>query len=159
MKTQPSNRIAASAKKVWRINASLYMLLPIIAAGVVTYFQKAWSIPDYILYIGWAFLIASLFIFIWLLPAVRWKRWRYEVFEQEIYIQSGIFIVTQTIVPMIRVQHVDTEQGPVLKKFGLATVSVSTAATTHHIPALALEEALELRDRIGVLARVEEDDV
>ncbi len=60
---------------------------------------------------------------------------------------------------MIRVQHVDTEQGPVLKKFGLATVSVSTAATTHNIPALALEEALELRDRIGILARVEEEDV
>ncbi|MFP7171891.1 PH domain-containing protein [Terribacillus sp. FSL K6-0262] len=159
MKAQPRNRIASSAKKVWRINASLYMLLVVIAAGVVTYFQDAWSIPDLVLYIGWGVIIAALFFFIWLLPAVRWKRWRYEVFEQEIYIQSGIFIVTQTIIPMIRVQHVDTEQGPILKKFGLATVSVSTAATTHQIPALALEEALELRDRIGVLARVEEEDV
>ncbi|MFP7494996.1 PH domain-containing protein [Terribacillus saccharophilus] len=159
MKTQPRNRIATDARKVWRINASLQLLLLVIAAGVVTYFKNAWSIPDLIIYIGWAVILAALIIFIWLLPALRWKRWRYEVFEQEIYIQSGIIIVTQTIIPMIRVQHVDTEQGPVLKKFGLATVSISTAATTHNIPALALEEALELRDRIGVLARVEEEDV
>lgn len=159
MKSQPRNRIAPNAKKVWRINASLYMLLPIIAAGVLTFFRDTWSIPDTIIYIAWAIIITCLIFFIWLFPALRWRRWRYEVFEQEIYIQSGIFIVTQTIVPMIRVQHVDTEQGPVLKKFGLATVSVSTAATTHNIPALALEEALELRDRIGILARVEEEDV
>ncbi|PAD20212.1 PH domain-containing protein [Terribacillus saccharophilus] len=159
MKSKPRNRIAVNAKKVWRINASLYLLLPIIAAGVLTYFWNTWSIPDFIIYIAWAIILASLIFFIWLLPSLRWRRWRYEVFEQEIYIQSGIFIVTQTIVPMIRVQHVDTEQGPVLKKFGLATVSVSTAATTHNIPALALEEALELRDRIGILARVEEEDV
>ncbi|MEC0284058.1 PH domain-containing protein [Terribacillus saccharophilus] len=159
MKSQPRNRIAVNAKKVWRINASLYMLLPVIAAGVLTYFWNTWSIPDSFIYIAWAIIIACLIFFIWLLPALRWRRWRYEVFEQEIYIQSGIFVVTQTIVPMIRVQHVDTEQGPVLKKFGLATVSVSTAATTHNIPALALEEALELRDRIGILARVEEEDV
>ncbi|PAE15649.1 hypothetical protein CHH91_13920 [Virgibacillus sp. 7505] len=159
MKSQPRNKIAVNAKKVWRINASLYMLLPVIAAGVLTFFWNTWSIPDAIIYIAWAIIAAGLIFFIWLLPALRWRRWRYEVFEQEIYIQSGIFIVTQTIVPMIRVQHVDTEQGPVLKKFGLATVSVSTAATTHNIPALALEEALELRDRIGILARVEEEDV
>ncbi|MFP7255751.1 PH domain-containing protein [Terribacillus goriensis] len=159
MKSQPRNKIAGNAKKVWRINASLYMLLPVIAAGVLTFFWNTWSIPDAIIYIAWAIIAAGLIFFIWLLPALRWRRWRYEVFEQEIYIQSGIFIVTQTIVPMIRVQHVDTEQGPVLKKFGLATVSVSTAATTHNIPALALEEALELRDRIGILARVEEEDV
>lgn len=61
MKAQPRNRIASSAKKVWRINASLYMLLVVIAAGVVTYFQDAWSIPDLVLYIGWGVIIAALF--------------------------------------------------------------------------------------------------
>ncbi|QXE02224.1 PH domain-containing protein [Terribacillus sp. DMT04] len=159
MKREPQNRIAASAKKVWRINAGISVLVLAIAAGVLTYFMGDWSIPAYIIYLGWAFIALVSCIFIWLLPGIRWRRWRYEVFEQEIYIQHGIFIVTQTIVPMIRVQHVDTEQGPVLKGFKLATVSISTAATTHQIPALLLEEALELRDRIGTLARVEEDDV
>ncbi|HLS67353.1 MAG TPA: PH domain-containing protein, partial [Pseudogracilibacillus sp.] len=64
-----------------------------------------------------------------------------------------------TIIPMIRVQHVDTKQGPILKRYSLATVSISTAATVHEIPALNEAEASVIRDRISVLARVDEDDI
>ena len=60
---------------------------------------------------------------------------------------------------MVRVQHVDTEQGPLLRKYNLATVSISTAATVHQIPALDVEEAEEMRHAISSLARVAEDDV
>lgn len=56
-------------------------------------------------------------------------------------------------------QHVDTHQGPILRKYKLATVTVSTAATVHEIPALDLEEAEELRFFISNLARVAVDDV
>ena len=42
---------------------------------------------------------------------------------------------------MVRVQHVDTEQGPILKKYDLATITISSAATTHTIPALITAEA------------------
>ncbi len=90
---------------------------------------------------------------------MRWKRWRYEVREQEIELQHGVFIVKRTLVPMIRVQHVDTQQGPILRKYELATVTVSTAATIHEIPALQLEEAEELRVFISRLARVADEDV
>lgn len=94
-----------------------------------------------------------------IIPKLRWKRWRYQIYDQEIYIQHGILIVTRTVVPMIRVQHVDTQQGPILKKYGLSTLQISTAATTHEIPALLEEEAADLRDQISELARVEQDDV
>lgn len=60
---------------------------------------------------------------------------------------------------MIRVQHVDTIQGPLLKKYRLSTISISTAATTHEIPALDENEADELRISIAKLARVAEEDV
>ncbi len=60
---------------------------------------------------------------------------------------------------MIRVQHVETKQGPILKYFNLASVSISTAATTHEIPALSNEIASDLRDKISTLAKVDEDDV
>lgn len=43
--------------------------------------------------------------------------------------------------------------------YKLATVSISTAATTHEIPALYEEDATSLRDRISNLAMVDEDDV
>ena len=42
---------------------------------------------------------------------------------------------------MIRVQHVDTVQGPILRKYQLASVIVNTAATAHEIPALRRERS------------------
>ena len=60
---------------------------------------------------------------------------------------------------MIRVQHVETSQGPFLRKYDLASVEVSTAATVHTIPALDLQEADELRHYISKMASVEEEDV
>jgi Uncharacterized conserved protein len=60
---------------------------------------------------------------------------------------------------MVRVQHVDTEQGPLLRHFGLSTVSISTAAGTHKIPALSDNVASSLRDAISELARVVDEDV
>src|SRR5690625_4133684 len=99
------------------------------------------------------------YLFVTSLPKLLWRRWSYEIFDQEIYIQHGILIMSRTLVPMIRVQHVDTQQGPILKRFQLASVTISTAATTHEIPALSDEDASDLRDRISALARVDEDDV
>lgn len=159
MREQPKNNIARDAIKAWRITAAIYLFalwLLIIAGIVVTVifdFPFLYSIISIIL--G----LVLIFIFIILIPKLRYRRWRYEIFEQEIYIQHGILIVTRTIIPMIRVQHVDTEQGPILKTFNLATVSISTAATTHAIPALLEEDASSLRDRISTLAMVDEDDV
>ena len=86
-------------------------------------------------------------------------RWRYEVRESEIELQHGIFIVKRTLIPMINVEHVDTAQGPILRKYNLAEITISTAATNHTIPALVMEEADELRSRISALARVAEEDV
>ena len=104
-------------------------------------------------------VIIYAYLFIVLFPKIRWLRWRYEVRESEIELQHGLFIVKRTLIPMVRVQHVDTSQGPILRKYNLAGITISTAATNHTIPALVMEEADELRSRISVLARVAEDDV
>src|SRR5690606_8331290 len=104
-----------------------------------------------------ALILAALFIVI--IPSVRWKRWRYEVTEHELELQYGVIFIHRTLVPMVRNKHVDTSQGPLLKKYRLATVSISTAATVHEIPAVDIREAEELRRSISALARVAKDDV
>jgi len=159
MRKQPKNNIAKSAMKAWRITASIYIVvlwMLIIGGAVLTFiFDLRYIYSGISAILG----IIAIFLFVYLIPKLRYRRWRYEIFEQEIYIQHGILIVTRTIIPMIRVQHVDTEQGPILKMYKLATVSISTAATTHQIPALNEEDASSLRDRISTLAMVDEDDV
>lgn len=159
MSTEPKFQIDPMGLRVWRIHACITATITLlITAGVfvLTYFFDWYSWIQYTVLALWG---VSAFLGIYLFPKIRWQRWRYEVREQEIEIQSGLFVVERTLVPMIRVQHVDTTQGPILKKYNLSEISISTAATTHYIPALLTEEADELRERISKLARVAEEDV
>lgn len=159
MRQEPANYIAKKAINVWRITASIYIffLWLFIIVGIVL--SIAFSLSYIYVFLALVVGIVCTIVFVFMIPKVRYRRWRYEIFEQEIYIQHGILIVTRTIIPMIRVQHVDTKQGPILKRYDLATVSISTAATVHEIPALNETEASYIRDRISILARVDEDDV
>ncbi|MDN4606333.1 PH domain-containing protein [Sporosarcina highlanderae] len=159
MRSQPANRISKKGLKVWRLYGLIQTIILAVLAiggGVLTYFLEG---PWWIYAVETVFLLIIGYLLIILFPKVRWMRWRYEVRDSEIELQHGIFIVKRTLIPMVRVQHVDTSQGPILRKYGLAEISISTAATVHTIPALIMAEADELRGRISVLARVAEDDV
>lgn len=86
-------------------------------------------------------------------PGLRWRRWRYEIREGEVDLQRGIVWVSRTLVPLARIQHVDTRSGPLQRRFGLATVVFYTAAGPNEIPELALPIASGVRDRIAELTR------
>jgi membrane protein YdbS with pleckstrin-like domain len=101
--------------------------------------------------------VAVLAIGAGLVPELRWRRWRYEVRDEEIDLRHGTVTVTRTLVPMLRVQHVDTTRGPLDQLLGLATVVVHTAAGRTIIPALDAPEAGHLRDRIAALARTADE--
>ncbi|MDE3840705.1 hypothetical protein C0966_15520 [Bacillus methanolicus] len=159
MISEPEKRISERALKVWRISGAILSAFMWMFAVGVTILTIIFHWPIWIPIILFIISIISSYLLIILLPTLRWKRWRYEVREQEIELQHGVFIIKRTLVPMIRVQHVDTEQGPLLRKYHLATVTVSTAATVHEIPALDMEEAEELRSSISRLARVADEDV
>jgi uncharacterized protein len=87
------------------------------------------------------------------LPLLRWRKWRYEVRDEEIDLLRGALVVRRTLIPMTRVQHVDTQRTPLSDVFDLRSVTVHTAAGSHSIPALREGDAAAIRDRIAVLAR------
>lgn len=161
MRTSPKHKLSKSAVKAWRISTLIFMLflflIPIVL-WMYTYFGAAemslWLILAITVLLVVISGLAILFV-----PEIRWQRWSYQVDEHEVDLQSGILIVTRTLVPVKRVQHVDTRQGPILRSYGLADVTISTAATTHRIPALNEETAEEVRDRISKFARLAKEDV
>jgi uncharacterized protein len=159
MESGPKKQISTKALKVWRISgmikSAVFWILAAFAMFIIRLFNDALWIPILLVVIG----ITLTYLQSILLPSLRWKRWRYEVKEEEIELQHGIFIKIRTLIPMIRVQHVDTVQGPLLRKYQLASVIVNTAATSHEIPALEESEAEELRHFISNLARVADEDV
>ncbi|KKI92210.1 membrane protein [Bacillus sp. SA1-12] len=159
MRDLPKNKISLKALTVWRLSAlisSIIFLLVVVGVGIGVYFLDF----TYWITVGAAiiWLIFSL-LSIYIIPKIRHRVWRYEVHEHEIDLQFGLFVIKRVLVPMVRVQHVDTHQGPLLRKYNLASIEISTAATKHEIPALDLQEADLLRDHISKLARVTDDDV
>ncbi|KGM46162.1 PH domain-containing protein [Neobacillus niacini] len=156
---EPQKRISVKALTVWRISGAIKIAISWILAGVAIYLLHIFKGPFWISPLLIAIELISSYFIIYLLPSLRWKRWRYEVREEEIELQEGIFIVKRTLIPMVRVQHVDTVQGPILRNYQLASVIINTAATAHEIPALEESEAEELRRFISNLARVADEDV
>ncbi|HET8864977.1 MAG TPA: PH domain-containing protein [Gracilimonas sp.] len=169
MNQEPETRIHKNAIKAWTVNALLYGLfwfVPAgfyvsIAIGINSDSQAPWHEGvDWVLFAS--LFIIGLFLYLtiaFIFPKLRWKRWKYDVSDKEIDMLRGIIIKKRTLVPINRVQHVDTRQGPVYRKFELASVTISTAATTHEIPALDNETADELRNTISTLVRKVKSDV
>ena len=159
MRQQPKFQLPKKAQKVWRLYGWIQtIILTILAAGLIFVTLK-FNCPQWMMYVAVGVVLLSIGFSIVIFPNIRWNIWRYEVREQEIEIQSGLFVVKRTLIPMVRVQHVDTEQGPILRKYNLANISISSAATTHTIPLLQLEDADMLRMKITELARVAVEDV
>ncbi len=169
MNQEPGTRIHRNAIKAWAVNALIFGLLwflPVIIYGGIAIGESLNASDNWYAGINWI-LFSSLFIVsltLYLLtgvlgPKVRWQRWKYDVSEKEVDMLRGIIIKKRTLVPINRVQHVDTRQGPVYRKFGLSSVTISTAATTHEIPALDDDTANELRNTISTLVRNVKGDV
>jgi len=79
------------------------------------------------------------------------RRLRYRLNERLLQVLRGWMVHTDTIVPLVRVQHIDVRRGPAEKLFGVATLVVHTAGTHNSIvtvPGLSPERAAEIRDVI-----------
>ncbi len=159
MLASPHKRISNKALTVWRISGVIKAFIGWSVTAVALFLLHIFDAPSWISVILIVLAVIFPCLHILVFPVLRWRSWRYEVREEEIELEEGIFIKTRTLVPMVRVQHVDTRQGPILRRYKLASVVVHTAATSHEIPALEETEAEELRFFISKLARVAEEDV
>ncbi len=155
----PSTKIDPRALQAWRTSGIISSLVYLLIVCGIVYIVQRFHWPLAIVYIALILGIGLSCFEIAVVPTLRWNRWRYDVHEHEIDLQHGLFVQKRTLIPMARIQHVDTKQGPILRKYGLATVTFSTAAGSHEIPALSEHTADRLRQQIALLTRLSEDDV
>ena len=114
--------------------------------------KMVWRLNDAL----WITILALCLV---VLPPIRYQRWRYQLTEDYLEIALGIVWRKRFIIPFIRVQNTDTRQGPIMRAFGLSSVTVATAAGNHEIPGLDVEQAEQVRDRAAELARLAREDV
>lgn len=94
-------------------------------------------------------LLALLIVTI--IPQRTHRRLRYRLTERMLHSVHGWMFHTDTLVPFVRVQHLDVTRGPLDKLFGTSSLIVHTAGTHNSIVTvrgLAPERAAEVRDVI-----------
>ncbi len=162
MRADPRHQLDRKVMNVWRISALVWIFLCWVCAALpflIVGLSGVGSWATIVAAIITAVCVALLAFCVGVLPAIRYARWRYEVGEHELDIMRGIFWRKRFVIPFIRVQNTDTKQGPIMRSFGLAQVTVSTAAGEHEIPGLELAQADALRDAIATQARLAQEDL
>jgi membrane protein YdbS with pleckstrin-like domain len=142
---EPRRRLAPSARWAWRAEQAFtwtLVLVAVLIASASLDFSALFALLP----------LAGLTLGVTVVPELRWRRWRWDVRPDAIEIRHGMLTVRHTLVPMLRVQHVETTSDIVEQQLDLANVVVHTAAGSHKIPLLTLGDAAELRDRIAALA-------
>ncbi len=155
---EPGRLLGARARTYWTL-AGLGYAVPLIAAGMVL--GRALGDEDGLLGTAGDLLpflaVAAALWQVAVVPTLRWRRWRWELREEELDLRHGLVTEVRTIVPISRVQHVEVRRTPLASSLGLSEVVVHTAAGTTEVPAMDEAAAVAVRDRIADLAQVPDD--
>ena len=150
----PKDHLDPRARTMWYVSESIQCAVWVIAVGA-----GAWALIRFTdVTTWWVVVAATVFIAGSIVetivsPAWRYRYWRYEIREDEVDLErTGLMVKTRQLIPMSRIQHVDTRRGPLQQRFGLSSVVFYTAAGSMEIPALSQERAADVRDRIAELA-------
>lgn len=143
------SKLSNNAVKSWIISRTIGILIIIVIyVGIIFLLPK--------LNISWInnFLynnikiINIIFIIIILLsisgayiePFFEYKQWSYRINEEEIFFKEGIFFATSVTIPIVRIQNIKLKEGPINRKFNLASVQIGTAGGEFEIPNLDKKE-------------------
>ncbi len=155
----PTSSLDPKVIRLWRLSGLLWGVLPLVAIAAVGGFLlnrlADWSVVQSALPLVAVLIIAVPLTL--LLPVATYRSWRWAISDDEVDTMSGLFIVTRRLVPMARIQHVDTTRDVFERSLQLATVVIYTAAGSSAIPGLPVRRAEEIRDQIAALANTYED--
>ncbi|SNR41893.1 PH domain-containing protein [Halorubrum vacuolatum] len=143
-----TQRLHPRVRIVWVVRAIVFaglFTLPFVAGFYLGY------LPE------WAPTVAGgVLLVIGVVHALlRYRRWSYEIREDELYLDRGVITQVRTTVPLVRIQHVDSRRGPIERAVGLASCVVYTAGSRGadvRIPGLTPDGANDLRGELKRLA-------
>ena len=135
-------------KHVLRVRLAIFWLVLlagslVLNAVLLNTTPFAGALPAAVLVIALAVITA--------VPARNYRRLKYRLTDRLLQVLRGWLFHVDTVVPLVRVQHIDVTRGPLDKMFGTATLVVHTAGTHNSIvslPGVSPERAAEIRDAI-----------
>ena len=85
-------------------------------------------------------------------PILSFSCWGFAIRRTDFLLRSGVLWKSVIAVPFNRIQHVDTNAGPIERSFGLANLVIHTAGShlgSVRVPGLPTEYAASLRDYLS----------
>ena len=132
------------------LRARLALMWLVLSAGALIAGYALADATRFAMLIPAAVLLAGL-LAVAMVPGRIHRRLRYGLSERLLQVVRGWLFHTDTVVPLVRVQHLDVVRGPLDKMFGTATLVLHTAGThnsTVTVPGLAPDRAEAMRDVI-----------
>ncbi|MFI1200530.1 PH domain-containing protein [Streptomyces sp. NPDC020883] len=154
----PRHRIDPRARAWWRTQALLTLSGPMLLTALVLAVLSLLFFPGALPWLGPLLLVALVLPavgYLVVMPRMRYAVHAWELGERAVYAAGGWFWQKRRIAPLSRVQTVDTLRGPIQRRYGLATVTVTTASTAGDIKIAGLSDAdaEALSRRIGEVAQ------
>lgn len=143
-------RIHKNHLKVILINTFLVFVVLLIGLFFLIDRKLNEDMPEYTTWIYVLFIV--LFALIVFYKILGFSRRKYALREKDISYKSGVITKTMTTVPFSRIQHVEIDEGPISRYFGLASLSVYTAGDSSDdldISGIKKEEALRIKEFIS----------
>jgi membrane protein YdbS with pleckstrin-like domain len=160
MEEPPDTPSASAPEKLTQLDPRYKTMMRTVAAIVAFGLFVAATIAEFVIdgWTGVVWLPAVLVIayLVLYLPMRRYATRGYSLAEERLRVVRGVLFHSDTVVPFGRVQHIDVDQGPLERGFGLATLTVHTAGSHNasvSLPGLAHEDALAMREDIRAAIR------
>lgn len=158
---EPEQCISSRAVAMWRMIRMIGHVIALLILAALIGMDIAfhwWNWIGWVLYGLVGLTVLSGIYSIGVEPAILQSTWRYDVSEEYIQLKHGALTHVHVLVPMTKVEYVTTNQGPIMRKYGLYNIQIGTMASSHHIPAVPESEALALREQIARLAQVKDGE-
>jgi len=149
------HRLNPRVKRYWRWRA-FFTAIPSLVLLVGLAIVIPWGPP----WLRWGIVgIAAISVVVGMvvLPPIRYRVFWYAISETEIDIQHKIIFIERSIIPMHRVQSLQTERGPLADHYRMTNLKIKTAAGSVSISGLDRDEANALCDRISKLSDLADD--
>jgi len=131
--------------KILRILTALFTL-PFIIGSLVLEASQVLPAGFFIMPV----VLAAAFLIL-RVPLRRYHARGFAMGADRLRVVRGLLFRSDTVVPFGRVQHIDVDQGPLERYYGLATLTLHTAGSHNasvHLPGLLNEDAMAMREVI-----------
>ena len=143
-----------SGKTVMRLSAYIMTTIFVLILAAIYIVNTMWlewlnsNTMIWVLIIGVIIIVIQLLLGAILIPMYQYQIFRYKLDENEIIVRNGLWFVSVIKIPLFRIQNVDTHEGILMRKYNLASLTLSTAGGNTEIKLIDKDRAATLKYKI-----------